>query len=69
MMPLKLRLVFMALAGFGVGTLLAHLPWWAAVTVLVLGIGWAVWMLVSVQRDLKRIQDELETWALREQGQ
>ena len=58
-MPLKVRLVLMGCAGFAVGCLLARLPWWAAVTVLVGAGTWAAVQLVSVHRDLRRLKDEL----------
>jgi hypothetical protein len=58
-MPLKVRLVLMGCAGFVVGLLLARLPWWAAVVVLIGAGTWAAVQLVSVERDLRRIRAEL----------
>lgn len=58
-MPLKVRLVLMGCAGFAIGCLLARLPWWAAVIVLVGAGTWAAVQLISVSRDLRRLRAEL----------
>lgn len=49
----------MALAGFGLGALLARLPWWAAAAVIMAAAVWVVTLFVGLNRETRQINREL----------
>lgn len=71
MIDIRIRMVLMGCAGFIGGLLLGRLPGYAAAGVLLMGVGWAVHQLISVNRDIRRIKamiQDIELDMLRDDG-